>query len=46
VFVWDVLNLDRACERAAGTLGLEALGPYLGDEQPIACTAAEARGAG
>jgi WD40 repeat protein len=46
VLVWDVLNLERACERAAGTLGLDALGPYLGDEQPIACTAAVTGGAG
>ena len=38
VRIWDLLNLDRACERAAGMLGIESLGPYLGDEVPIACT--------
>ena len=38
VRIWDVLDLDRACERAAGTLGLAALGPFLGeDEEPVAC---------
>ena len=38
VRIWDVLNPDRACERAAGTLGLAALGPFLGGvEEPLAC---------
>ncbi len=38
VRIWDVLDPDRACERAAGTLGLAALGPFLGeDEEPVAC---------
>ncbi len=41
VRIWDILNPDRACERAAGTLGLGALGPYLGEgEEPIACLGA------
>jgi WD40 repeat protein len=38
VRIWDVLNPDRACERAAGPLGLDALGTFLGEgEEPIAC---------
>jgi WD40 repeat protein len=38
VRIWDVLNPDRACERAAGPHGLEALGAYLGaGEDPIVC---------
>ena len=38
VRIWDVLNEDRACDRAAGPLGLEALGPFLGaGEEPLAC---------
>lgn len=41
VRIWDVLDPGRACERAAGSLGLQALGPYLGEgEDPIACTPA------
>jgi WD40 repeat protein len=47
VRIWDVLNQDRACERAAGPLGLVSLGPFLGEgEEPIACadgSAAEGR---
>jgi WD40 repeat protein len=38
VRIWDVLNPDRACERAAGPLGLDALGAFMGEEEkPIAC---------
>jgi WD40 repeat protein len=38
VRIWDVLDLRRACERAAGTLGIESLGPFLGEGQdPLAC---------
>lgn len=39
VRIWDIMNPERACERAQGTLGLGALGPFLGvGEEPIACT--------
>jgi WD40 repeat protein len=38
VRIWDVLDPDRACERAAGPHGLEALGAYLGaGEEPLVC---------
>ena len=38
VRIWDVLDPDRACERAEGSLGLDALGSFLGEgEEPIAC---------
>ncbi len=38
VRIWDVLDPDRACERAEGSLGLEALGAFLGEgEKPVAC---------
>ena len=38
VRIWDVLNPDRAGERAEGSLGLEALGAFLGEgEKPVAC---------
>jgi hypothetical protein len=38
VRIWDVLNPERACERAAGTLGIQALGHFMGEgEKPIAC---------
>ncbi len=38
VRIWDVLNPVRACERAAGPLGIDALGAYLGEgEEPVAC---------
>ena len=38
VRIWDVLDPDRACERAEGSLGLDALGPFLGEgEEPAAC---------
>jgi WD40 repeat protein/class 3 adenylate cyclase len=38
VRIWDVLDADRACDRAAGSLGLAALGAYLGEgEEPVAC---------
>jgi len=38
VYIWDVLNEDRACERATGAAGLVSLAPYLGEgEEPIAC---------
>ena len=38
VRIWDVLDPDRACERAKGSLGLDALGPFLGEgEEPAAC---------
>jgi WD40 repeat protein len=41
VRIWDVLNGDRACERARGALGLDALRPYLGDDEaPTACSGA------
>jgi len=36
---WDVLNQERACQRAEGPSGLGALGPYLGEgEDPMACS--------
>ena len=38
VRIWDVLDPDRACERAEGSLGLDALGAFLGEgEEPVAC---------
>ena len=38
VRIWDVLNPDRACARAAGPLGLDALGQFLGEgQEPTAC---------
>jgi hypothetical protein len=38
VRIWDVLDPDRACERAEGLLGLDALGALLGEaEEPVAC---------
>lgn len=38
VRIWDVLDPNRACERAEGSLGLEALGAFLGEgEEPVAC---------
>jgi WD40 repeat protein len=39
VRIWDVLNPDRACERAAGPLGIASLEAFLGDgEARMACT--------
>jgi WD40 repeat protein/class 3 adenylate cyclase len=38
VRIWDVLDLKRACDRAKGSLGLDALGAYLDEsEKPVAC---------
>jgi WD40 repeat protein len=38
VRIWDVLDPTRACERAQGSLGLDALGAFLGEgEEPVAC---------
>jgi WD40 repeat protein/class 3 adenylate cyclase len=38
VRIWDVLNPTRACDRAEGTLGLDALGDFMGEgEEPVAC---------
>jgi WD40 repeat protein len=38
VRIWDVLDPHRACERAEGSLGLDALGAFLGKgEEPVAC---------
>jgi WD40 repeat protein len=38
VRIWDVLDPERACSRAAGSLGLDALGEFLGaGEEPVAC---------
>ena len=38
VRIWDVLNPNRACERAAGRLGIASLETYLGEgEEPMAC---------
>ncbi|MDQ4027647.1 MAG: WD40 repeat domain-containing protein, partial [Actinomycetota bacterium] len=39
VHIWDVLNPNRACERAAGPLGIASLEAFLGDgEARMACT--------
>jgi hypothetical protein len=47
VRIWNVLNPDRACERAAGPLGLVSLGAFLGEgEEPIACANGNAEAAG
>jgi len=38
VRIWDVLDPDRACKRAEGSLGLDALGAFLGEgDEPVAC---------
>ncbi|MGZ8630556.1 MAG: nSTAND1 domain-containing NTPase [Actinomycetota bacterium] len=38
VRIWDVLNRHAACDRAAGPLGLGALGAFLGEgEEPVGC---------
>jgi WD40 repeat protein/class 3 adenylate cyclase len=39
VRIWDELDPNRACERAKGSLGLDALGSFLGGgEKPVACS--------